>query len=170
MLVPPRRNEYFTQNGELTLRAAKYLESLSNEVNNVVNNITTTATDEMTSGALSTNIQESVEDEAFSYYRPQISSQIWSGAIKTESYYASPWDYVEARTKNIYLPQFPDQNDQVVVASDYGQNVVIFGNGNKIKIKSELDSVEISRRGNSFHFIYFIDNTKTPIGGYWRIK
>ena len=103
------------------------------------------------------------EDEAEFYYQPLITPPAWNAVTKASTYYAVSWDFIEAQTKYIYLPEFPDENDQVIVSSDYNQDVIVLGNGNKVKVKEEESSITISQKGTSLHFIYFID------GGYWRI-
>ena len=158
--IPPRRNEIITRDGEMTVRFSRYLETLTDTVNVVVEEVDdVTSSEDVYNDAIGINTQELIEDEVFAPI--DVFVPTWNATTAIDTYYATVWDYVEAQTSAIYLPQYPDLNDQVIVASDYDQNVVIYGNGNKVKVVKQEDSISVVQKGTSLTFIYF--------GDYWRI-
>ena len=159
-LIPPNRNDFITEKGDMTQRTARFFELLANNTNTNTTTIEEAAIDMQ--GAVTSDVQGTSEDEAFYYFSPK-TLKAWNAVIATQAYYAAENDYIEARTNVIYLPQYPAENAEVIVASDYSSNVIVLGNGNTIKVKSENNNITISQKGTSLHFIYFID------GGYWRI-
>jgi len=165
-LIPPNRSQYFTKDGDLTLRAAKYLESLAETVNTIETTIETETISEFfigSSAAASVNTDEIAQDEAFFYRQNQTANNEWNALIAESTYYALPWDFIEAKTSTIYLPQYPENSSCVIVASDYSGSVIVYGYGNKIKVKDSVDSIQINQRGTSLHFVFF------AAGAYWRI-
>jgi len=115
-----------------------------------------------TEAAIDSALQSAI-DEAFFYSSDEPNIPKWRAVIANSNYDAVASDYVEARTGLVNLPQFPSENDEVIVASDFSGNVVISGNGNNIKRKEETRQLIISQVGTSLHFLYFIG------GGYWRV-
>lgn len=163
ILIPPNRSDYFTSDGELTLRAAKYLEALADTTNELVADDVVTRLLAIKPSGASINTEEIAEDEAFRYFKQQSPIKEWNATIQSSSYYSEPWDFVEAQTGVIYLPKYPSNSDGVIVSSGHSSNVIVYGYGNKIKVRNEEDSIQISQQGTSLHFVFF------EAGPYWRI-
>ena len=159
-LIPPRRDDFFSPDGKLTRRAAEYLERLASTVNTSESNEEIQHTG---SAGASINSEEIAQDEAFFYHTNQSEVREWNALIAESAYYALPWDFIEAKTSAIYLPQYPENSSCVIVSSDYNGSVIIYGYGNKIKIKESMDSIQINQRGTSLHFVFF------EAGPYWRV-
>ena len=160
-IIPPNRNDFITERGDMTQRTARFFELLAGQSNETVTIIEETASD-IQNTVPNVDAQGVSEDEAFHYFAPKEIST-WRAVTPTQAYYAVGWDYVEAQTGIIYLPEFPAESEQVIVSSGYSSNVIVLGNGNNIKVRDEESSITISQKGTSLHFIYFVD------GGYWRI-
>ena len=159
-LIAPRRDDFFSPDGKLTRRAAEYLERLASTVNTSESNEDIQYT---SSAGASINSEEIAQDEAFFYHTNQSEVREWNALIAESAYYALPWDFIEAKTSTIYLPQYPENSSCVIVASDYNGSVIVYGYGNKIKIKESMDSIQINQRGTSLHFVFF------EAGPYWRV-
>jgi len=161
-LIPPRRNEVVTPGGGMTRRFAEYLESIASIINSTTSEAGTAQDIVVSTG----ESEEIAEDEAFFAQRPQLEVKEWNAVNPSSPYYSASFDCVEAATSIVYLPQYPDLNDQVIVASNHNSSVIVYsntnGSNNKIKIIDLEQSVTITRRGNSYNFIYFGS-------GYWRI-
>ena len=160
-IIPPNRNDFITEKGDMTQRTARFFELLAGQSNETVTTIEEAVSD-IQNTVPSVDVQGASEDEAFYHLTPRERST-WRAVTPTQTYYSTPWDYIEAQTSTIYLPQYPAESDQVIVSSGYSGNVIVLGNGNNIKVRSEEGSITISQKGTSLHFLYFMD------GGYWRI-
>jgi hypothetical protein len=103
-----------------------------------------------------------IKGDDFSFLQqPRHVSATFNTVTATSNYTSAPFDYIEVRSGNVSLPQYPNINDSVIVASDSNKDVVILGNGNSIKIKDACNDIRISQRGTSLTFVFF--------GEYWRI-
>ena len=159
-LIAPRRNEVVTPDGSMTPRFAEYLESIADITNETTD---TTSAVEATSTQAGVNAEEQAEDEAFFYARPQSPVKEWNAAIKTSTYQSVANDFIEMQSSYVYLPEFPNNSDEVIIASGYDQNVAVLTKNYGVKVKNTESSVTISQKGTSLHFVFFVD------GPYWRI-
>jgi hypothetical protein len=82
--------------------------------------------------------------------------QEWNAVTKTSDYTAVSFDFINAKQRaTIKFPEFPDENDVIIIRNGDGSVISLDGNGKDINGSS---TGKLFRKGTSIEFHYFIDS------------
>jgi hypothetical protein len=158
-IIPPRRGEFLTANGEPTQRFITWIESLTLQGN--------TNTTEI----INTNVREAwpwptteLPEESQKFTYPTLLPELkrFRAVTVTQSYTAVDHDFINAKqSSTITLPQYPEENSVIIVRNGDGSSIKLSGNGKKINGSS---TGILQRKTTAIEFYYFIDS------GEWVAK
>ena len=153
-IIPPRRGEFFTPGGIPTQRFMEYLEALSRQTNT---NTETSVTGTVQSlyGANTGDSDGILSAMISSLYSAVVGMPQFSAVTATSDYTADAYDFVNAKNRiEVKFPQYPGENDVVIIRNGDGTRIDLNGNGKNINGQS---SGEINLEGTALTFQYFID-------------
>ena len=152
-LIPPRRGEFLTKDGQPTQRFIEWIESLTRSNN------------EVTTEIINTNIRESFPwpiglqagdiEKRFNF--PQvIEVKQFRAVTVTANHTASNHEFINAKfNSTITFPLYPQESDIIVIRNADGSDISLIGNGRNINGSS---TGALSRQGTSIEFYYFLDS------------
>lgn len=101
------------------------------------------------------DFQARAEPEELYVHIPQMPIQMFNAVTKNVSYTALPFDFIAMTAKGtIYLPENPEDNDQVMYVNAEGAEVITDGNGKYINDDTSTVSY---RKNTTVIYQYFID-------------
>lgn len=94
------------------------------------------------------------QQDSFDYPVKVIPAKQFNAVTTTTSYTANSWDYIRASSNAlITFPEYPSENDVIIIRNDDGSKIKLNGNGRNMN--DETTGI-LTRKGRSVTFHYFV--------------
>jgi len=136
IITPRRREDFFDQSGEPTLRFIRWIELVTQQTNLTSNDIE--------SNSIADNYTWQVGEE----------EKKVTAVTKSTDYTARPFDFVNAKSgAAIAFPANPKEDDFIVIRNGDGTKITLSGNGKNMNGSA---TGELTTEGTAIEFYYFI--------------
>ena len=136
IITPRRREDFFDQAGEPTLRFIRWIELVTQQTN--------LSTGDMDSNSIADNYTWQVGEEE---------KKVKTVATSAD-YTARPFDFVNATNRaTVTFPSNPEEDDLIIIRNGDGSTITLSGNGKNMNGSA---TGELTTEGTAIEFYYFI--------------
>ena len=153
IVTPRRREDFFDERGEPTLRFVSWIELVTSQTNSSTETIADDAVAEAYPWPTSQLLEETRD---FSYPPIEQAANEIRTVTTSVNYTALDGDFINAKANaQITFPEYPNENAVIIVRNGDGSNIKLVGNGKNMNGES---TGQLTREGTSIEFHYFIDS------------
>ena len=153
IITPRRREDFFDDKGDPTLRFIRWVELVTGQTNTTTVEVESADVAEKYPWPTNQTI-----DEATGFNYPAIETTVSDirAVTVTSNYTAVDGDFINAKSNaQITFPKYPEENSVIIVRNGDGSTIKLLGNGKNMNGES---TGQLTRKGTSIEFHYFIDS------------